>query len=133
MPTTSPDVSTSSTGSASSSLVDERRERIDDAHRSLQAGEAMGEEAIATMVDAWSGFVRAFLPGVLTDPVRALDLAFELLQQSINLQRRLLRELMGTVQTAMAEAASDHAITEDRDGSRASRTAGRSGSTRAAA
>ena len=102
MPTTSPDVTT-----ATDSTGEERRGRLDEAHRLLLNGEAIGEEAITSVVEAWTQFVRAFLPGILTEPARALDLAFELAQQAMSLQRRFVRELVGSVQLTLADAASD--------------------------
>ena len=89
--------------------------RLEEAHRSLQASLSSGEEAVASAVGAWSEFLRAFLPGVVTEPARTLDLVFEFVQQSLSLQRRLVRELVVSVQAAMAEAAID----QPWDGSRA--------------
>ena len=102
MPTTSPDV-----GNRTTTDSDNRRDNLDEAHRSMQRGEAFGEEAVASMVSALSELVRAFMPGIVTEPVRTLDNVFEAVQQVISLQRRLVRELMANAQLAMADAASD--------------------------
>ena len=104
MPTTSPDVTS---GSESTNSTEERRGRLDEAHRLLLHGEAIGEEAIGSVVEAWTQLVRAFLPSIVTEPARALDLAFDLAQHAMSLQRRLMRELVGSLQLTLAEAASD--------------------------
>ena len=97
-------------------------DRLEEAHRSLQASLSSGEEAVSAAVGAWSEFLRAFLPGVVTEPARTLDLVFEFVQQSLSLQRRLVRELIGTVQAAMAEMAIDEPWGASRaDGSEGSR------------
>lgn len=105
MATTSPDVSPR-TSAVNNGGID----RLGQAHRSLRSGEAIGEEAIASMVTAGTEFVRAFLPAIVTEPVRTLDIIFEFVQQSVSLQRRLMRELLGSVQVAMADAASDQPL-----------------------
>jgi len=105
---------------------DERRSRLDEAHRSLRSVETTGEEVISSMVNAWTEVVRAFLPGILTEPARAVDIAFEFVQQTINLQRRLVQEILGSVQLALGEAAADQPLAE-RDGADRSGSAARVG------
>lgn len=102
MPTTTTDSPT-----RSGSTSEERTDRLDEAYRSLQASEAVSEEAVTSMIHSLSEFVRALLPGVVTEPARALDLTFELVQRAVDLQRRIVREVVGSVQVAMADMAAD--------------------------
>ena len=77
---------------------------IDMARRSLSDSEASGEQAISEAVRAFSQLVAVLLPGMVTQPARTVDLTLDLIQLSLNLQRRLLHEVLATVQVAMVEA-----------------------------
>ena len=117
MPTATTEVSNSRPA-----ITEAGSDRLEEAHRSLQASLSSGEEAVAAAVGAWSEFLRAFLPGVVTEPARTLDLVFEFVHQSLSLQRRLVREVIGSVQAAMADAATDEAWSGSRaDGNEGSR------------
>lgn len=110
MPTTSTEGSTRTT-----SLQAAQGDAFDEAQQLLAGSEASGE-AISEAVQALSELVRAVLPAVVTQPARAADLAFELVQQSLNLQRRLLHELLAMVQVAMVEAGWESAGSDLRAG-----------------
>ena len=114
---------------------DDGRSRLDEAHRSLRTVETTGEEVISSLVTAWSEVVRAFLPAVLTEPARAVDIAFEFVQQSINIERRLVQEIVGSVQLALGDVAADRPLGGggEADDSAGSARAGRRGATRSAA
>ena len=99
MPTTSSEAST-----RAASLQAAQGDVLDEAEQLLTDIEASGEQAMSEVMKAFNELARAVLPGVLTQPVRAVDLALELMQQSLNLQRRLLHDLLATVQVAMVEA-----------------------------
>ena len=109
MPTTSSEAS-----ARAASLQAAHGDALDGTQRLLADSEANGEQAISEAVQAFSELVRAVLPGVVTQPVRAVDLALELMQQSLNLQRRLLHELLATLQVAMVEAGWDNAAVDVR-------------------
>lgn len=102
MPTTSSESSTKA-----ASLQSTQGEVLDEVQQLLAGSEAIGELAITEAVQAFTEVVRAVLPSVVTHPARAVDVAFEFVQQSLNLQRRLLHELLTTLQLAMVEAGWD--------------------------
>jgi hypothetical protein len=51
--------------------------------------------------------LKAAVPVAVSQPARFLDLTFELVQQSLNFQRRLLYEVVASAQRVMTEAWSD--------------------------
>ena len=85
----------------------DRTDALDEAHRSLYGTEGPAEEALSGYVRVFGELTRALIPGAVVAPARALDVVFELVQQSIDLQRRLLQEVVRSFQGAMAEAAAD--------------------------
>lgn len=77
---------------------------LDEGRRLLCGSEASGERAISEAVHAFSELVAVLLPGVVTQPARAVDLTLDLIQLSMNLQRQLLHEVLAAVHVAMVEA-----------------------------
>ncbi|HET6794694.1 MAG TPA: hypothetical protein VFH45_09645 [Acidimicrobiales bacterium] len=100
-----PNATDSATRSAATRT--DRSDALDEAHRSLYGTEGPAEEAVAGYVHVFGELMRALIPGAVVAPARALDVVFELVQQSIDLQRRLLQEVVRSFQGAMAEAAAD--------------------------
>ena len=88
---------------ADTAVRDKERQETDDAQRretelarhDLEAGLETGEEAIAQLAQGWADAFRSFVPGVWLRPAQAIDLTFDLFQQQLVLQRRLLQELLG--------------------------------------
>ena len=118
----------------SPSAHDGRQDALDAAHRALLDGESTGGEAIAGTVHALTELTRALLPGIVMQPARALDVFFQFLQQSLTLQRRMLHELLGSVQAVMADAAADQSYYgPSMNGHGADRGEGRTGTRTAAA
>ena len=98
---------TSETSSRAASAGDDTTDALDSVYHSLRTGEATGEEAIAETVHAFAELLKAAVPVAVSQPARFLDLTFELAQQSLNFQRRLLYEVLASVQRVMTEAWSD--------------------------
>jgi hypothetical protein len=70
---------------------------------SLRNGGATGEEAIAATMHAFTDLVRAALPVAVSQPVRFVDLSFELAQQTIGLGRRFFVEIISGLQRVATE------------------------------
>lgn len=95
---------------------------------SLRSGEATGEEAIASTLHAFTDLLRAALPVAVSQPVRFVDLSFELVQQTISLERRFVVEILSGLQRVVTEPWFDldgHQSIESRNGGGGSRTARR--------
>ncbi len=61
-------------------------------------GGAKGEQAIAATLHACTDLLRAALPVAVSQPVRFVDLTFEVAQQTISLERRFLVEVLSGLQ-----------------------------------
>ena len=101
MPTTS-----EATGRATAA-GDDTTDALEGVYDSLRTGEATGEEAVAATVHALTELVRAAVPVALSQPTRFVDLSFELVQQTINFERRFIYELLFGLQRVMTEALAD--------------------------
>ena len=97
MPTTS-----ETTGQATAAK-NGNTDAIDEIYDSLRNSEATGEEAVAATVRAFTEFVRAVVPAGLSEPARVVDLSFELVQQTLNFQRRLIFEVLSGFQRIVSE------------------------------
>jgi hypothetical protein len=86
---------------------DDPTNAFDDVYDSLRTGEASGEEAIAETISAITEVLRAAAPLAISQPARFIDLSFELVQQAINLQRRLVFEVLTGFQQIVTESWSD--------------------------
>jgi hypothetical protein len=82
---------------------DDRANAIEGIYDSLRSGEARGEEAIATTVHAFTDLLRAAVPAAISQPARFVDLTFEVGQQTMSLQRRLIFEVLSDLQRVMTE------------------------------
>jgi hypothetical protein len=99
MPTTS-----ETTGRATASASEEdSTDALGAIYDSLRSVEANGEEAIAATLRAFTELVRAALPVGLSQPVRFVDLSFELAQQTLSLQRRFFVEFLSGLQRVATE------------------------------
>ena len=98
MPTTSPETATRSNS------VHAEGDALDEAYRSFAHGEVAAEQAISETVHALSELVWAVVPAVVLQPMRTIDLALQLTEQAIQLQRRLLHELVVNLQVPMMKA-----------------------------
>lgn len=101
MPTTS-----ETTGQATAAR-NGNTDALDGVYDSLRNSEATGEEAVAAMISAFTDFVRAVVPAGLSQPARVVDLSFELAQQTMNFERRLIFEVLSGFQRVVAEPWSD--------------------------
>jgi hypothetical protein len=122
MPTTS-----ETTGRATTPAED-NTDALGAIYDSLRSGEATGEEAIAATLHAFTDLMRAALPVAVSQPVRFVDLTFELAQQTISLERRFFVEILSGLQRVVTEPWFDldgHESLESRNGGRGSRTARR--------
>ncbi len=97
MPTT-----TETPGRAAAS-GDDNADALEAIYDSLRSGEATGEEAIASTLHAFTDLLRAALPLAVSQPVRFVDLTFELAQQTISLQRRFFVEILTGFQRVVTE------------------------------
>ena len=98
---------TSETSSRTASAGDDTSDALESVYHSLRTGEASGEEAVAETVHAFAELLKAAVPVAVTQPARFFDLTFELVQQSLNFQRRLVYEVLAGVQRVMTEAWSE--------------------------
>jgi hypothetical protein len=98
MPTT-----TETTGRATTSGEDNNSDALGAVYDSLRSGGATGEEAIAATLRVFTDLVRAALPVAVSQPVRFVDLSFELAQQTINLERRFFVEMLTGFQRVVSE------------------------------
>lgn len=89
MPTTSSDAST-----GTASLQGTQGDVLDDVRELL----ACEDESVAEAAQAFANLVRAVIPDLISQPVQAVDAVFELIQQSLNVQRRLVRDLLTSLQ-----------------------------------
>ena len=122
MPTT-----TETTGRATASGED-NSDALGAVYDSLRSGGATGEEAIAATLRVFTDVVRAALPVAVSQPVRFVDLSFELAQQTINLERRFFVEILTGFQRVVSEPWIDlegHLSLENRNGGGSSRAARR--------
>lgn len=97
MPTTS-----ETTGQATAAR-NGNTDALEGVYDSLRSGEATGEEAVAATIRAFTDFVRAVVPAGLSEPARVVDLSFELVQQTMNFQRRLIFEVLSGFQRIVSE------------------------------
>jgi hypothetical protein len=114
MPTT-----TETTGRATASGEDNNSDALGAVYDSLRSGGATGEEAIAATLRVFTDLVRAALPVAVSQPVRFVDLSFELAQQTINLERRFFVEMLTGFQRVVSEPWIDlegHLSLEGRNG-----------------
>ena len=93
---------TETTGHATAS-GEENSDALRAINDSLRSGEAMGEEAIAATLRAFTDLVRAAVPVAVSQPVHFVDLSFELAQLTISLERRFVSEILSGLQRAMTE------------------------------
>ncbi len=122
MPTTS---ETTARGPASG---EDNTDALGAIYDSLRSGEATGEEAIAATLRAFTDLMRAALPVAVNQPVRFVDLSFELAQQTISLERRFFVEILSGFQRVVTEPwfeLDGHQALESRNGGGGSRTARR--------
>jgi hypothetical protein len=122
MPTT-----TETTGRTTASGED-NTDALEAIYDSLRSGSATGEEAIAAALHAFTDLLRAVLPVAVSQPVRFVDLSFELAQQTISLQRRFFVEILSGMQRVVTEPWIDldgQLSLESRNGGSGSRTARR--------
>ena len=113
MPTTS-----ETTGRTAASGED-NADALGSIYDSLRSGEATGEEAIAATLHAFTDLLRAALPVAVSQPVRFVDLSFELAQQTISLERRFFVEILSGMQRVVTEPWFDldgHQPLESRNG-----------------
>ncbi|HSZ36616.1 MAG TPA: hypothetical protein VK773_05960 [Acidimicrobiales bacterium] len=94
--------STETTGRTTASGED-TSDALEAIYDSLRSGEATGEEAIASTLRAFTDVVRAALPVAVSQPVRFVDLAFELAQQTVSLERRFISEILSGLQRVVTE------------------------------
>ena len=114
MPTT-----TETTGRATGSGEDNNSDALGAVYDSLRSGGATGEEAIVATLRVFTDLVRAALPVAVSQPVRFVDLSFELAQQTINLERRFFVEMLTGFQRVVSEPWIDlegHLSLEGRNG-----------------
>lgn len=122
MPTTS-----ETTGRANAS-GDDNADALEAIYDSLRSGEATGEEAIAATLHAFTDLMRAALPVAVSQPVRFVDLSFELAQQTVSLGRRFFVEILSGMQRVVTEPWIDldgHRSLASRNGGGANRSARR--------
>jgi hypothetical protein len=122
MPTTS-----ETTGRATTPAED-NTDALGAIYDSLRNGEATGEEAIAATLHAFTDLMRAALPVAVSQPVRFVDLTFELAQQTISLERRFFVEILSGLQRVVTEPWFDldgHQSLESRNGGGGNRPARR--------
>ena len=122
MPTTS-----ETTGRATAS-GENNSDALGAIYDSLRSGEATGEEAIAATLRAFTDLMRAALPVAVNQPVRFVDLSFELVQQTVSLERRFFVEILSGFQRVVTEPWFDldgHRALESQNGGGGSRTARR--------
>ena len=86
---------------------DDNTDALEGVYDSLRSGEATGEEAVAATVNALTELLRAAVPVALSQPTRFVDLSFELVQQTINFERRFIYEVLFGLQRVMTEALAD--------------------------
>ncbi|HEX4865385.1 MAG TPA: hypothetical protein VFV02_15045 [Acidimicrobiales bacterium] len=91
----------------STSAGDDTSDALESVYQSLRTGEATGEEAIAETVHAFAELFRTAVPAAVSQPARFLDLSFEVVQQTLNFQRRLVFEVLSGFQRVMIDAWSD--------------------------
>lgn len=87
--------------------TDDTNDALESVYNSLRHSEATGEEAIAETIHAFTELFRTAVPAAVSQPARFLDLTFEVAQQTLNFQRRLLFEVLASFQKMMAEAWSE--------------------------
>ena len=97
MPTTS-----ETTGQATAAK-NGNTDALEGVYDSIRSSEATGEEAVAATIRAFTDFVRAVVPAGLSEPARVVDLSFELVQQTMNFQRRLIFEVLSGFQRVVSE------------------------------
>ena len=117
----------------STATADDMTDALDGVYHSLRTGEASGEEAIAETVHAFAELLRTAVPAAVSQPARFLDLSFEVVQQTLNFQRRLMFEVLSSLQRVMTDAWSDQPEGDRPFGSQAARTDRRGRTTRRAA
>lgn len=119
---------TSETPGRTTTPGDDNADALGAIYDSLRSGEATGEEAIAATLRAFTDLLRAALPVAVSQPVRFVDLAFELAQQTISLERRFFVEILSGMQRVVTEPWFDldgHQSLESRNGGGGSRPARR--------
>jgi hypothetical protein len=112
---------------------EDNTDALEGVYDSLRSGEATGEEAVAATVHALTELVRAAVPVALSQPTRFVDLSFELVQQTINFERRFIYEMLYGLQRVMTEALADVESDASFKGQRANGAAQRSRTARRAA
>jgi hypothetical protein len=119
---------TETSGRATASRDDNNIDALGAIYDSLRSGGTTGEEAIASALHAFTDLLRAALPVAVSQPVRFVDLSFELAQQTISLQRRFFVEFLAGFQRVMTEPWFDiegNQTIGSRNGGAGSRTARR--------
>ena len=125
--------STSEATGRATAAGDDNTDALESVYDSLRSGEATGEEAVTATVHALTELVRAAVPVALSQPTRFVDLSFELIQQTINFERRFIYEVLFGLQRVMTEALADVESEDSMKGQRANGAAHRSRTARRAA
>jgi len=123
----------SETTGRATSAADDPTDSLDSVYDSLRSGEAPAEEAIAATIQAFTDLLRATVPVAVSQPARFLDLSFEVAQQAVSFQRRVLFEVVYGLQRVLAEAWSDLQSDQSLKGQRARGSEQRARTTRRAA
>jgi hypothetical protein len=124
---------TSEASGRATAAGDDNTDALEGVYDSLRSGEATGEEAVAATIHALTELVRAAVPVALSQPTRFVDLSFELVQQTINFERRVIFEVLYGLQRVMTEALADFESEDSFKGQRANGSAQRSRTARRAA
>ena len=121
MPTATSDTATRS------GPLPEDGDALDEAYSSFARSEVAAEKAISETARAVSELVWAVVPGVFLQPARTFDLALQLGEQAIQLQRRLLHELIVNLQVPMMRVLTDTSVDAHRNGDGSASRANNSG------
>lgn len=119
---------TSETAGRATESGEDNADALGAIYDSLRSGEATGEEAIAATLRAFTDLIRAALPVAVSQPVRFVDLSFELAQQMVSLERRFFVEILSGLQRVVTEPWIDlegHRSLGSQNGGGGSRTARR--------
>jgi hypothetical protein len=98
---------TSETAGRATAAEEDNIDAFDGIYDSLRSGEATGEEAVATTLHAFTDLLRATVPMALSQPARFVDLSFEVVQQTINFERRFVYEVVSGFQRVVTESLAD--------------------------
>jgi hypothetical protein len=97
----------SDTAGRATAAEEDTTDAFDGIYHSLRLGEETGEEAVATTLHAFTDLLRATVPMALSQPARFVDLSFEVVQQTINFERRFVYEVVSGFQRVMTESWAD--------------------------